>query len=126
MRPPIASLAARFPRDASSNQRLLFDLDSTGRTLWTGSRDGAVLVYDTHALSLVASLRGLPDAVAGVACHPAGVAFALAIGERHDRGAGSRGAADSSSDEEAPFSGPSASDDGRGGGTLTIWRCAAS
>lgn len=36
----------RFPRDSSTNQRVQFDLDSTGRYLMTGSVDGRVLMYD--------------------------------------------------------------------------------
>jgi WD40 repeat protein len=129
-----ATLAARFPRDASSNQRLAFDLDATGSLLWTGSRDGAVLVYDTGvatgAPALVASMRGLPDAVAAVACHPAGVAFALATGERHHgRTGGAGGSGDGSESEEDAAMTDGGGQAGRAGGrwapsALSIWRAA--
>lgn len=73
----------RFERDASSNQRITFDLDHTGSVLITGSRDGRVLVYNTQTATLTYEMCGFPDCVNGVSLHPAGGVFAVATGQRH-------------------------------------------
>ena len=114
-RAPAAPLY-RLQRDASSAQRLQFALDGASCTLATGSRDGALIFYDLHRGRHVRTLRGMPDAVAAVAMHPAGVAFAVATGQRARRG-GTGGGSDSDSEPragEAPAP------------TLSMWRAVAS
>lgn len=81
-RKPAAPLY-RLQRDAGTNQRLQFGVDGVGRHLVTGSRDGCVLVYDLLRGECARVYTSFGDAVAAVALHPNGVAFATAVGQRH-------------------------------------------
>jgi WD40 repeat protein len=97
----------RLQRDAAgTNQRLQFGLDGVGRHLVTGTRDGCVVVYDLLRGECARVYAGFADAVAAVALHPNGVAFATAVGQRHPAGLD-----DSDSDIDA---------DGGGGGAMRL------
>jgi WD40 repeat protein len=74
---------ASYERDASTNQRVGFDVDPSGRYLATGSRDRAARVYDLVTGGLVTALPPEADAVNDVAFHPYYGILALATGERH-------------------------------------------
>lgn len=85
-------------RAADTNQKIHFDLDSTGQYLVTGGQDGVVKVFDSkrataafaatstaagdelpHAYSFVAER----DAVNGVSLHPYLALLATSSGQRH-------------------------------------------
>jgi WD40 repeat protein len=51
---------------SDTNQRLEFDLDVAGRTLYMGGRDGCVRVYDVKTGKLQRTIDGLEDAANGV------------------------------------------------------------
>ena len=137
-----AAPALRCYRDASSNQRLQFSIDSTSRWLASGSRDGRVALYDLLRGEVAAAAEAweaLPDAVACVALHPMGVALATATGERRRRA--SVGAAPGVAQQprrvgtgggDTPGVGDDTDDSGgsddeppprpRAGGTIAVWR----
>jgi telomerase Cajal body protein 1 len=63
-------VSATFSRDGRGSQRFYFDLDPSGETLMTGDAAGIVRAYDVRTAFEQYSLRGFPDAVGSVACHP--------------------------------------------------------
>lgn len=137
-----AAPALRCYRDASSNQRLQFSVDSTSRWLASGSRDGRVALYDLlrgEAAAAAEAWVALPDAVACVALHPMGVALATATGERRRRASvgtvpsvAQQPRRDGTGGGDAPGVGVDADDSGssddappprpRAGGTIAVWR----
>ena len=135
-----AAPAVRCYRDASSNQRLQFSVDSTSRWLASGSRDGRVAVYDLLRGEACAAWAAQPDdAVACVALHPMGAALATASGERRRRatvaapaaqprcatgtGRDADGSSSDTSDADADSDAPPPSV--RAGGTVAVWRTGA-
>ncbi|KAJ1732895.1 hypothetical protein LPJ61_001824 [Coemansia biformis] len=73
-------------RPCSTQQRMGFDFDSTGRHLVAGEMDGHVSIHDTTALDdarPVARLAAHGDLVAAVSTHPYYPLLATASGQRH-------------------------------------------
>lgn len=62
---PIAGFGS-FETDNDTNQRIEFDLDTEGSTLYTGGRDGCVRIYDVQSGELQGKIDGLEDAANGV------------------------------------------------------------
>lgn len=72
-----------FERHGATNQRIAFDIDSSGRYLATGSTERRALVYDIDSGALVGSLDDLADAVGSVCFHPSAALLAVCTGQRH-------------------------------------------
>ncbi|CAM8890673.1 unnamed protein product [Rhodiola kirilowii] len=53
-----------------TNQRILFDIDPSGRHLGTGGEDGVVHIYDLQTGQWVSSFQAALDTVNGFAFHP--------------------------------------------------------
>ena len=109
-----STLLYQLGRDASTPQRVQFDVTSDGATLVTGSREGRVHVYDLTRGEHVASPVLGADAVSGVALHPFGVAVVAAHGQRHSEVVG--GGESGSEEDAAP---PPSREDG-----VSMWRMA--
>uniref|UniRef100_A0A6B2L5Z1 Uncharacterized protein n=1 Tax=Arcella intermedia TaxID=1963864 RepID=A0A6B2L5Z1_9EUKA len=73
----------KMPRVCKNNQKLFFDVDSSGRILATGSQNGDVLFYDLKFSGKFISKTTLSDAVNGVSIHPTGTLLATSTGQRH-------------------------------------------
>ncbi|KAJ2771280.1 hypothetical protein IWQ56_001847 [Coemansia nantahalensis] len=77
---------AAVRRACSTQQRMGFDFDATGRHLVAGEMDGHVAVHDTTALDdarPAARLAAHGDLVAAVSAHPFYPLLATASGQRH-------------------------------------------
>lgn len=72
-----------FQRPADNNQRILFDIDPSGRYLATGSTDREALVYDIYSHTLAGVVKNLADAVGGVCFHPYAALLGICTGQRH-------------------------------------------
>lgn len=72
-----------FKRQGATNQRIAFDIDSSGRYLATGSTERRALVYDIESKALVGSLNDQADAVGSVCFHPSAALLAVCTGQRH-------------------------------------------
>lgn len=72
-----------FERQGATNQRIAFDIDSSGRYLATGSTERRALVYDIESEALVGSLNNQADAVGSVCFHPSAALLAVCTGQRH-------------------------------------------
>lgn len=72
-----------FQRQGATNQRISFDIDSSGRYMATGSTERRALVYDIESRELVCSLDDQADAVGGVCFHPSAALLAVCTGQRH-------------------------------------------
>lgn len=62
---PVRGLAS-YETKSDTNQRLEFDIDATGQTLYVGGQDNCVRVYDVLAGKLKATIDCLGDAANGV------------------------------------------------------------
>lgn len=74
-----------YERDASSNQRIGFDVHVSGRYLVTGSRDHKIHVYDVLSGQALhhGPVGGVGDTVNDTVFHPYARLLALSTGERH-------------------------------------------
>ncbi|CAM9122918.1 unnamed protein product, partial [Discosporangium mesarthrocarpum] len=72
-----------YHREGDTNQRLGFDVDTSGRFLATGSMDNQALIYNVETTELVCRIDNLPDAVCGVSFHPYEPLLGLCTGQRH-------------------------------------------
>jgi len=73
----------RLPRKASTNQRIYFDIESTGSFLVTGSQDNKIIVYDLNKpVEPIITLQSFQDAVNGVSFHPNMPYLASSSGQR--------------------------------------------
>lgn len=72
-----------FERQGATNQRITFDIDSSGRYLATGSTERRALVYDIESEALIGSLNNQADAVGSVCFHPSDALLAVCTGQRH-------------------------------------------
>lgn len=72
-----------FQRQGATNQRIAFDIDSSGRYLATGSTERRALVYGIDSRALVGSLDDQTDAVGSVCFHPSAALLAVCTGQRH-------------------------------------------
>lgn len=82
-------------RNVTTNQRMYFDLDSTGRYVMSGNQDGAVTVWDTVQAPTSGADGGEPilrplnsfsahrDTVNSLGCHPNSPFIATGSGQRH-------------------------------------------
>lgn len=82
-------------RKVETNQRIYFDLDSTGRYLFSGNHDGMVTVWDTQqppvklrpdtdfVLESFQEFRAHNDTVNGISLHPTQPVLATSSGQRH-------------------------------------------
>ncbi|CAM9432793.1 unnamed protein product, partial [Ascophyllum nodosum] len=96
-------------RQADTNQRIMFDIDPSGRYLATGSTDNMALVYDIAKKEQICSLENQPDAVGSVCFHPFAALLGVCTGQRHfhlDTVAGSDSSDDDQSEDTAPESSP--------------------
>jgi WD40 repeat protein len=80
-------LLRTFPRNSSTNQRIGFDLDTTGRWLFTGTCCGSVLIYDTEASvgqgeEKAVATWAQADAVGGISLSPKANCVAICTGQR--------------------------------------------
>ncbi|GKY95612.1 hypothetical protein MPSEU_000522500 [Mayamaea pseudoterrestris] len=64
--PCISYGLASYATDNDTNQRLQFDINETGDTLYAAGRDKCVRIYDTKTGALREIIEGLEDAVNGV------------------------------------------------------------
>ena len=62
---PIAGVCA-YPRDGDTNQRLEFDFDESGETIFVASQDHSVKIYDVKSCSVSHCISGFCDAVNGI------------------------------------------------------------
>ncbi|XP_043860031.1 telomerase Cajal body protein 1 [Dromiciops gliroides] len=74
-------------REVSTNQRIYFDLDSTGQFLASGSTDGVVSVWDTSRAGLnqlepLMSFLPQKDCTNGISLHPSMPLLATSSGQR--------------------------------------------
>ncbi|XP_071964973.1 telomerase Cajal body protein 1-like [Antedon mediterranea] len=81
----------RMQREVTTNQRMYFDLDSTGQYLISGNQSGYVTVYDTISapstyeepmLQPLTTFKAHDDAVNGISYHPTMPMLATASGQR--------------------------------------------
>lgn len=82
-------------RKVETNQRIYFDLDSTGQYLFSGNHDGMVTVWDTQqppvklrpdadfVLESFQEFRAHSDTVNGISLHPTEPVLATSSGQRH-------------------------------------------
>ncbi|XP_072033620.1 telomerase Cajal body protein 1-like [Amphiura filiformis] len=82
-------------RQGDTNQRMYFDLDRTGRYLFSGNTDGTVSVWDTNnppeqqgtsqerVLKPMLNFQAHEDSVNGVSIHPHLPLIATSSGQRH-------------------------------------------
>ncbi|ESO92885.1 hypothetical protein LOTGIDRAFT_120154 [Lottia gigantea] len=75
-------------RQVETNQRIYFDLDSSGRYLISGNHDGTISVWDVLQLEdtrpkAILSYKGHYDTVNGVSLHPYLPVVATSSGQRH-------------------------------------------
>jgi WD40 repeat protein len=100
-------VVARFGRQATTNQRVKFDLTPNGATLVAGSQDGTVLLYDARHdggnAEPYAVFKAHEDSANGVSVHPSLPLLATASGQRKFAApmlSDADSSDDSSSDEE--------------------------
>jgi WD40 repeat protein len=70
-------------RVSKTNQRLYFDIDSSGQHIFTGSEDGIIRAYSTNDGRLLSQFSPLPDGVNGISVHPSKPILACTTGQRH-------------------------------------------
>ncbi|KAI9506550.1 Telomerase Cajal body protein 1 [Coemansia spiralis] len=70
-------------RQCTTQQRMEFDFDGSGRHLIAGEMDGAISIHDTFVDGTATKLQGHGDLVAGVSSHPFYSLVATASGQRH-------------------------------------------
>ncbi|CDI98268.1 WD repeat containing antisense to TP53 [Echinococcus multilocularis] len=75
---PLATLSRRV----ENYQRFQFDVDPTGRYLFTGNQTGAVSCYDLLTMRLASVWRGHEDSCHSVSVHPFLPALATASGQK--------------------------------------------
>lgn len=116
-------------RNVSTNQRIYFDLDSSGRYLLSGDTEGVVSVWDTHTvppdgneelLQPLLRFRAHWDCTNGISVHPFMPLLATSSGQRQFPWPGdSEG--DSASDGEGGGDDVASSPGLRQDNTLSVW-----
>ncbi|XP_026581041.1 telomerase Cajal body protein 1, partial [Pseudonaja textilis] len=119
-----------LPRTVSTNQRMYFDLDPSGRYLLSGSTSGQITVWDTSqpppadppaTLQPLLRFQAVGDCVNGISLHPSLPLLATTSGQRQFPDLLDSGEDEAEEGGHHPATPPRA----RGDNALRLWWCSA-